>query len=83
MSSFGEIKAVLAEVAEQTRAAVELARRAADGIDAAVRTLVEVGRQHHESLVPDALSRAGDELARGREHLIAAADAVADIDARL
>lgn len=83
MSSIGEIKAVLADVAEHTRAAVEQARRAADAIDAAVRTLVEAGRQHHESLVPAALSRAGDELARGCEQLVAAGQAVADLDARL
>lgn len=74
---------MLAEVAEQTRTAVALADLAHAGIDAAVGVLVELGRSHHESLVPASLTSAGTELEKGRQHLAAASVALADLDARL
>ncbi|GEL18271.1 hypothetical protein [Pseudonocardia asaccharolytica] len=82
-SSLAEVKVVLADVAELTRAAyrhVELAMvRLAD----ATAHLAELGRQHQEPLVPVGLIRAETELERGLQLLTTAAAAVADIDARL
>ncbi|GAY09892.1 hypothetical protein [Pseudonocardia sp. N23] len=81
--SLAEVKAVVADVADVTRTAAELVRRAGDDVAEAVRVLVELSRQHPESLVPDALSRAADELDRCHGHVAAALLAVDDLDARL
>lgn len=81
--SVADVKAGLAEVSELTRTAAELAGRAGESIDAAVRVLAELSRQHPESLVPNGLTRAVEELDRGRGYIDAALTAVGDLDARL
>jgi len=81
--SVAEVRAALAEVAELTRTAGELAALARERIDAAVRVLAELSRQHPESLVPKGLAGAVDELDRGHGHLATALTAVGDLDARL
>ncbi|MBN9108428.1 MAG: hypothetical protein J0I34_06570 [Pseudonocardia sp.] len=81
--SLAEVKAVVADVAEQTRTAAELVRRAGDGVAEAVRILADLSRQHSESLVPSTLTRAADELDRCHDHVAGALQAVGDLDARL
>jgi hypothetical protein len=81
--SLAEVKAVVADVADQTRTAAELVRRARDGVAESVRILTDLSRQHPESLVPVVLSRAVDELDRCHDHVAGALQAVGDLDARL
>ncbi|MHA6792994.1 hypothetical protein ACVGVM_05640 [Pseudonocardia bannensis] len=82
-SSFGEIKAVLADVAEQTHSAYQHAGVARSRLADAAAVLAELGEQHSEPLVPAELSRAVAELENGLRLIAAAATVVADIDARL
>ncbi|WP_214371322.1 hypothetical protein [Pseudonocardia sp. H11422] len=82
-SSFGEIKAVLADVAEQTRTAYQHAGVARARLADAAAVLGELGEQHSEPLVPTELTRAVAELDNGLRLIAAAATVLADIDARL
>ncbi len=82
-SSFGDVKAVLAEVAEQTRSACAHVGVARERLAAAEAVLAALSDQHDSSLVPPDLARAAAELERGLGLITRAAVAVADIDARL
>jgi len=81
--SLGEIRVVLAEVAEQLGSAYQHAGMARARIADAVAVLARLGEQHSEPLVPVELRRAADELERGLGLISGGAAAVADIDARL
>ncbi|NMH97197.1 hypothetical protein [Pseudonocardia acidicola] len=83
MSSFGEIKAVLADAAEQTRSAYRHAGVARSRLADAAAVLAELGEQHSEPLLPPELSRAEAELDNSLRLIAAAATVLADIDARL
>jgi hypothetical protein len=79
----GEIRAVLAGVAEQLGSAYQQAGIARVRIDDAVAVLDGLGEQHSEPLVPAELRQAAEELERGLGLITGGASAVADIDARL
>lgn len=83
MSDLGEIRAVLAVVAEQLGSAYQQAGVARARIDDAVAVLDGLGEQHSEPLLPPELRQAADELERGLGLISGGATAVADIDARL
>jgi hypothetical protein len=83
MGDLGEIRAVLAGVAEQLGSAYEQAGIARARIAAAVAVLDGLGEQHSEPLVPAELRQAEEELDRGLGLITGGASAVADIDARL
>lgn len=79
----GEIRAVLADVAEQIGTAQRHAWLARARIADALALLTALDGQHHEVLVPPELHRAGSELDRGLALITGGASAVAEIDARL
>ncbi|OLT06429.1 hypothetical protein BJF90_16690 [Pseudonocardia sp. CNS-004] len=83
MGDLGEIRAVLAGVAEQLGSAYEQAGIARARIADAVAVLDGLGEQHSEPLVPAELRQAEEELDRGLGLITGGASAVADIDARL
>lgn len=83
MTDLGEVRAVLAGVAEQIGSAYEQAGVARARIDDAVAVLDGLGEQHSEPLVPPELRQAAEELERGLGLISGGASAVADIDARL
>lgn len=83
MSELGEVRAVLAGVAEQIGTAYQHAGIARTRIADAVAVLSGLGEQHSEPLVPEELRRAADELERGLGLISTGAAVVADIDARL
>jgi hypothetical protein len=83
MSQLGEIRVVLAGVAEQLGSAYQHAGVARDRIADAVAVLDGLSAQHTERLVPAELQRAAEELDRGLAFISGGASAVADIDARL
>ncbi len=83
IQSVAEIRAVLAEVNDRLGAAYQSTRTAQASIAQAIAVLAELDRQHHESLLPDELRRADDELSRGLASISGGADAVAAIDSRL
>jgi hypothetical protein len=81
--SLGEVRVVLAGVAEQIGSAYQYAGLARARIADAVAVLDGLGEQHSEPLVPLELRRAADELERVLGLISGGAGAVADIDARL
>jgi hypothetical protein len=81
--SLGEVRFVLAGVADQIDSAQQYAGLARARIADAVEVLAGLGQQHSQPLVPDELRRAADELDRGLGLLRGGAAAIADIDARL
>ena len=83
MGDLGEIRAVLAGVAEQLGSAYAQAGVARARIADAVAVLDGLGVQHSEPLVPAELRQAEEELDRGLGLITGGASAVADIDARL
>lgn len=83
MSDVGEVRAVLAGVAEQLGSAYQQAGVARARIADAVAVLDGLGEQHSEPLVPAELRQAADELERGLGLINGGASVVADIDARL
>jgi hypothetical protein len=83
MSGIGDVRIVLAGVAEQIGSAYQHAGLARARIADAVAVLDGLGEHHSEPLVPVELRRAVDELERGLGLISGGAAAVADIDARL
>jgi hypothetical protein len=83
VTDLGEVRAVLAGVAEQLGSAYQQAGIARARIADAVSVLDGLGEQHSEPLVPAELRQAADELERGLGLITGGASAVADIDARL
>lgn len=83
MSDLGEVRAVLAGVAEQLGSAYQHAGIARARIADAVAVLDGLGEQHSEPLVPPELLQAAEELERGLGLITGGANAVSDIDARL
>jgi hypothetical protein len=83
VTDLGEVRAVLAGVAEQLGSAYQQAGIARARIADAVAVLDGLGEQHSEPLVPAELRQAADELERGLGLITGGASAVADIDARL
>ena len=83
MSDLGEVRAVLAGVAEQLGSAYQHAGIARARIADAVAVLDGLGEQHSEPLVPPELLQAAEELERGMGLITGGANAVSDIDARL
>jgi hypothetical protein len=83
MSDLGEIRSVLAGVAEQLGSAYQHAGLARARIADAVAVLDGLGEQHSEPLVPAELRQAAEELERGLGLISGGATVVADIDARL
>jgi hypothetical protein len=81
--SLGEVRAVLALVAEQLAGAQQYVGIARNRIDEAVGVLTELGERHTEPLPPPQLHRAAEELERGSGLIGAGALVVADIGARL
>jgi hypothetical protein len=81
--SLGEIRSVLAGVAEQLGSAYQHAGMAMARITDAVALLDDLGQGHPEPLVPVELRKAADELQRGLKLISGGASAVADIAARL
>ncbi len=78
-----EVRAALTEVTDSLNSVARLVLRARGDVLEATAMLTELGRTHHESLVPLDLLRAEAELARGLQLLAAGAAAVAAVDARL
>jgi hypothetical protein len=83
IQSVAEIRAVLAEVNDRIGAAYQSTRTAQASIAQAIALFAELDRHHHDSLLPDELRRADDELGRGLASISSGADAVAAIDSRL
>jgi hypothetical protein len=83
VSDLGEVRAVLAGVAEQLGSAYQQAGVARARIADAVAVLDGLGEQHSEPLLPPELVQAAEELERGMGLITGGASAVADIDARL
>lgn len=81
--SLGEIRAELAAVAELIGGAGQYTGLARARINEAIAVLAGLGEQHSESLVPDELRRAADEVDHGLRLINHLAVVVADIDARL
>jgi hypothetical protein len=81
--SLGEIRAVLALVAEQLAGAQQHAGVARGHIEDAVGVLTELGEHHSEPLVPPELAHAADVLERSLGLIGAGSQVVADIGARL
>lgn len=81
--SVGEVRAVLAAVAEDLVAAVRHAGVARARLAGAVEVLARLSEQHESSLVPAELRRAADELERGLDLTGRGAGAVVDLAARL
>jgi hypothetical protein len=81
--SLGEIRTVLAGVAEQLGTAYRHAGVARARITDAIAVLTALDAGHSEPLVPVELQRAGAELDRGLTLIAGGAAVVADIDARL
>jgi hypothetical protein len=79
----GEVRAVLAGVAEQLGSAYQHAGIARARIADAVAVLDGLGEQHSEPLLPPELVQAAEELERGLGLISGGVSAVADIDARL
>jgi hypothetical protein len=82
-SSLGDIRSALAEVGELTADARRHADLAVECLDEAVSTLAELVEQTHEDLPVAALARARDDVAEVSRSVSAAADAIADLDARI
>ena len=83
MTDLGEVRAVLAGVAEQLGSAYQQAGIARARLADAVAVLDGLGEQHSEPLVPPELLQAAEELERGLGLINGGASAVSDIDARL
>ncbi|HLU54226.1 MAG TPA: hypothetical protein VKZ81_02100 [Pseudonocardia sp.] len=83
MTDLGEIRAVLAGVAEQLGSAYQQAGVARARIADAKAVLDELGEQHSEPLVPAELLQAEQELERGLGLINSGAVAVDAIQARL
>jgi hypothetical protein len=83
VSDLGEIRVVIAGVAEQLGSAYEHAGVARDRIADAVAVLDGLGEHHSTPLLPPELVKAADELARGLGFISGGIAAVADIDARI
>jgi cytolysin (calcineurin-like family phosphatase) len=83
VTDLGEVRAVLATVAEQLGSAYQQAGVARARIADAVAVLDGLGEQHSEPLVPAELRQAAEELERGLGLITGGASVVADIDARL
>jgi hypothetical protein len=81
--SLGEVRVVLADVAEQIDSAYRLAGVASARLKDAVALLTDLGAEHSAPLVPPELRRADAELERGLRYISGGAGAVAAIDARL
>jgi hypothetical protein len=81
--SLGDIRLALAEVGELTADARRHVDLAGECLDEAVSTLAELVEQTHEDLPVDALARARDDVAEVGASVSAAADAIADLDARM
>jgi hypothetical protein len=81
--SLGEVRVVLADVAEQLTSAYRMAGIARARIADAVTLLTDLGAEHSAPLVPPELRRADAELERGLRYISGGAGAVAAIDARL
>ncbi|MEK6442451.1 hypothetical protein [Pseudonocardia sp. T1-2H] len=82
-SSLGDIRIALAEVGGLTADARRHVDLAAECLGEAVSTLAELVEQTHEDLPVDALARARDDVAEVGVSVSAAADAIADLDARM
>jgi len=83
VTDLGEVRAVLAGVAEQLGSAYQQAGVARARIADAVAVLDGLGEQHSEPLVPVELLQAAEELERGLGLITGGASVVSDIDARL
>jgi hypothetical protein len=83
VTDLGEVRAVLAGVAEQLGSAYQQAGIARARIADAVAVLDGLGEQHSEPLLPPELVQAAEELERGLGLISGGVSAVADIDARL
>jgi hypothetical protein len=83
VTDLGEVRAVLAGVADQLGSAYQHAGIARARIADAVAVLDGLGEVHSEPLVPPELLQAAEELERGLGLITFGATAVADIDARL
>jgi hypothetical protein len=83
VTDLGEVRAVLAGVAEQLGSAYQQAGIARARIADAVAVLDGLGEQHSERLVPAELLKAAEELERSLGLITGGASVVADIDARL
>jgi len=83
VTDLGEVRAVLAGVAEQLGSAYQQAGIARARLADAVAVLDGLGEQHSEPLVPPELLQAAEELERGLGLINGGASAVSDIDARL
>jgi kynureninase len=81
--SLGEVRVVLADVAEQINSAYRLAGVARARIADAVAVLTDLSAEHSAPLVPPELRRADAELERGLRYISGGAGAVAAIYARL
>jgi hypothetical protein len=81
--SLGEVRMVLADVADQLGSAYRHAGIARARLADAMAVLTALGAEHSEPLVPPELRRADAELERGLGLISGGAVAVADIDARL
>jgi hypothetical protein len=83
VSDLGEVRAVLAGVAEQLGSAYQHAGIARARIADAVAVLEGLGEQHSEPLLPPELVQAAEELERGLGLISGGVSAVTDIDTRL
>jgi hypothetical protein len=83
VSDLGEIRLVLAGVAENLGSAYEHAGVARDRIADAVAVLGELGEQHSTPLLPPELVKAAEELERGLGFISGGVAAVADINDRM
>jgi hypothetical protein len=83
VTDLGEIRLVLAGVAEELGSAYRQAGVARDRIADAVAVLDELGEQHSTPLLPPELVRAAEELDRGLGTISGASAAVAEISARI
>ena len=81
--SLGDVRAVLAAVAEQLSSAQQHTGLARERIIDAVRVLDALGEHHSRPLVPRELHLAAEKVERSLDMINAGAMAVADLDARL
>lgn len=81
--SVGDVRAELAAVAELIGSAAQFTGLARTRINEAVEVLAGLGEHHSESLVPEELRRAADEVDHSLRLIQHLAAVMVDIDARL